>query len=67
VLVVGSYNTGLFRFVASGGAAVPLTTVDASAGELGHAFPQFLPDGRHVLFLCGAPAAIAPASTPSRR
>jgi serine/threonine protein kinase len=51
VLVVGSYNTGLFRLSLSGGAAVPLTTVDASAGELGHAFPQFLPDGRHVLFL----------------
>ena len=35
---------------ASGGEATPATTVDRSAGEVEHGFPQFLPDGKHFLY-----------------
>ena len=28
----------------------PVTRVDASKGERAHAWPEFLPDGRHFLF-----------------
>jgi hypothetical protein len=37
----------LFRVAAAGGTAVPATAL--AKGEIGHKFPQFLPDGRHFL------------------
>jgi eukaryotic-like serine/threonine-protein kinase len=52
----------LMKVSASGGEPVPVTTVDTGAGEVGHAWPVFLPDGRHLLFLSlqsgGAPRHI---------
>jgi serine/threonine protein kinase len=42
---------GLFRISAAGGDATPVTTLDASRAEVVHNWPQFLPDGRHFLFL----------------
>jgi hypothetical protein len=39
---------GLSRVSAGGGAATPLTKLEA--GEKVHSWPQFLPDGRHVLY-----------------
>ena len=44
----------LFRVSASGGTAEPLTTIDTAGGETGHAWPQFLPDSRSVLFVATA-------------
>ncbi len=41
---------------AAGGQPTALTTVDASR-ENSHRWPQFLPDGRHVLFWAGAGSA----------
>jgi Tol biopolymer transport system component len=41
---------GLFRVAAAGGAPVPVTTPDPTAGGI-HRFPEFLPDGRHFLYL----------------
>jgi Tol biopolymer transport system component len=41
---------GLFRVPAAGGAPVALTHPDSTRNETGHRFPQFLPDGRHVMF-----------------
>jgi Tol biopolymer transport system component len=38
----------LFRVAADGGTPEQVTTLDA--GERGHAFPFFLPDGRHFLY-----------------
>jgi Tol biopolymer transport system component len=38
---------------ADGGNAEPLTRLDAEAGELNHADPQFLPDGQTLLFVSG--------------
>jgi eukaryotic-like serine/threonine-protein kinase len=40
---------GLFRVSAEGGTAVPETTLDAARKEVGHRWPQFLPDGRRYL------------------
>ena len=36
---------------ASGGVTTAVTTLDQSHGELSHRWPQFLPDGRHFLYL----------------
>ena len=38
------------RSRAAGGEATPLTALDESRGETNHNWPQFLPDGRHLLF-----------------
>jgi Tol biopolymer transport system component len=43
-------NGGLIKRAADGSIA-PWTKVDAAAGEIGHAWPAFLDDGRHVVFL----------------
>ena len=45
--------SGLMRRSADGTIA-PLTTVDREAGEQGHSWPAFLPDGRHVAYLVTA-------------
>ena len=44
-------GAGLQRIAASGGTPVPVTKVNADAGELFHYFPQFLPGGKEFLFL----------------
>ncbi len=42
---------GLYRISAAGGIPAAVTTPDLSKGELAHAWPVFLPDGRHFVFL----------------
>jgi len=44
---------GLYRVSALGGAAVPVSKLDTSRGELSHRWPMFLPDGTHYLFMAG--------------
>ena len=44
------YNTGLSIVSETGGDARVLTTPDTATGELGHWWPQILPDGDHVIF-----------------
>jgi serine/threonine protein kinase len=41
----------LLQVLANGGPARPVTALDPSRSETGHAWPQFLPDGRHFLYL----------------
>jgi eukaryotic-like serine/threonine-protein kinase len=51
------YATGaspLMRTTAAGGPGTPVTTLDAASGEVKHSWPQFLPDGKHVLYFAGA-------------
>ncbi len=43
----------IMRVSATGGTAVPATTLDAR-NELLHRFPTFLPDGRHFLYYVGS-------------
>ena len=42
---------GLMRVPEGGGIPVPVTAVDTTQHERGHRYPQFLPDGRHFLFV----------------
>jgi len=49
VLLIGTQGP-LLRVPATGGLASAATTLDASAGETEHLFPQFLPDGRRFLY-----------------
>src|SRR3954452_25405405 len=50
-LVYGrSYNTGLWMVSEGGGDERMISRPDTSKGELGHWWPQILPDGEHVIF-----------------
>ncbi len=48
--IVFGTRSGLRQVSAAGGDSVPLTTVDHSRGEIEHADPSLLPDGRHLLY-----------------
>ncbi len=41
---------GILRVSASGGAVAEVTHLDKKRGDFWHAWPSFLPDGRHFLF-----------------
>jgi serine/threonine protein kinase len=49
VIVFAPQQAGLFRVAATGGTAEELTHLGPGQGT--HRWPQFLPDGRHFLFL----------------
>ena len=51
-LIIFSPDTasGLMQVSAGGGTPQSLTTPDAGQGEIGHLWPQILPDGENVLF-----------------
>jgi DNA-binding winged helix-turn-helix (wHTH) protein/Tol biopolymer transport system component len=52
VILFNSFDRrGLFQVAATGGEARPVTTLDAARQELVHAWPQFLPDSRHFIYL----------------
>src|SRR5262249_22318559 len=53
VILLGAAPTGgpLLQVSASGGEPAPVTELDASRKEMRHAFPNFLPDGRHFLYV----------------
>jgi Tol biopolymer transport system component len=40
----------LYRVSDRGGTPEPVTTIDRSGREMAHRWPQFLPDGRHVIY-----------------
>jgi Tol biopolymer transport system component len=46
--------TAIGRTSANGGALTALTTPDIASGEPIHAFPRFLPDGNHFLYISAA-------------
>ena len=50
IVYTQAYNTGLWIVSEGGGDARMLTKPDGAKGELGHWWPQILPDGDHVLF-----------------
>jgi Tol biopolymer transport system component len=53
-ILIGQLGGGIYRVPASGGALTRVTNVDASRGETRHTLPQFLPDGRHFLFIAAS-------------
>jgi len=50
-IVFSSGHGPLIRVGSGGGTPTAVTELDKSAGERDHISPQFLPDGRHVLYL----------------
>ncbi len=50
IVYTRSYNEGLWKVSAAGGSPNMVTSPDRSKGELGHWWPQILPDGDTVLF-----------------
>jgi len=54
ILFTPNINSPLFRVPASGGTATPVTSPDPSKGEVTNRWPQFLPDGKHFLYLAGS-------------
>jgi dipeptidyl aminopeptidase/acylaminoacyl peptidase len=50
IIYTPSYSQGLWHVGANGGKPAKLTEPVAAAGELGHFWPQMLPDGETVLF-----------------
>lgn len=53
IVFAGAANSGLTRRHVDGSIA-PFTTIDAAAGETSHAWPAFLTDGKHLVFLVTA-------------
>jgi serine/threonine protein kinase/WD40 repeat protein len=51
VILFGSNAGGLSRVPAAGGTPAPVTTLDTSRQEVFHTWPQFLPDGRHFIYI----------------
>ena len=47
----GKVDDGLFRILASGGTPVKISPPDRSRGETSRRWPQFLPDGKHYLYM----------------
>lgn len=44
----------LCQVAAAGGTPTAVTSLDAARAEVAHCFPQFLPDGRHFLYLAAS-------------
>ncbi len=52
----------LARIPAAGGTPSPVTTLDTETSDLAHAYPFFLPDGRHFLYLSVANVGGVPST-----
>jgi len=63
ILFAPSLNVPLHSVSASGGTPIPVTTLDPSKGVTTHRWPQFLPDGRHFLYVAGTP--LTPRENPT--
>ena len=67
IVFASGINDPLRKVAASGGTRAPITVIDVPR-ENSHRWPQFLPDGRHILFWAGAgtgPAQLKVASLES--
>ncbi len=51
ILFAANIGDGPYRVAAAGGVPTPVTKLDAARQESSHRWPQFLPDGRHFLFV----------------
>jgi Tol biopolymer transport system component len=45
------FGTGIVAVPAAGGTPKPVTALDDKRAEVGHFYPEFLPDGRHFVFV----------------
>ncbi len=55
IIFVPGTRSPVLRVSANGGTPVPITTFDETLAETAHRYPQFLPDGKHFLFLSTRP------------
>ncbi|MFQ5702304.1 MAG: protein kinase, partial [Acidobacteriota bacterium] len=63
VIVFAPGSTHPLRKVsAAGGESTPVTRLDESLQEETHRYPQFLPDGRHFLYLARSPGTEGPST-----
>jgi Tol biopolymer transport system component len=56
VLIGGQAGKPLLRVPAAGGQPAPVTELDKSRKEISHDYPDFLPDGRHFLYMARSEA-----------
>jgi serine/threonine protein kinase/WD40 repeat protein len=63
ILFTPNLNVPLHRVSASGGTPIPVTSLDPGKGDTTHRWPQFLPDGRHFLYVAGTP--LTPRENPT--
>src|SRR4029077_16262256 len=56
-VILFSHRHALFQAPSRGGLATPATFVDTRRDELVHLLPQFLPDGRHFMYVARASPA----------
>src|SRR5579862_9393417 len=61
-ILLGQFSQPLFQVPASGGDLSPLTTLDASLGEVAHVWPQILPGGRFLYWSPNNQPAVYAAS-----
>jgi eukaryotic-like serine/threonine-protein kinase len=54
ILFWGGRGQGLLRVAAAGGEPKTVTKLDPTRQEIGHVFTQFLPDGRHFIYLAAS-------------
>jgi hypothetical protein len=52
---------GVQRVPAGGGLPVQVTSLDSATGEVGHHWPDFLPDGKHFIYYALHAGATAPS------
>lgn len=57
ILLDGGFTDSIRQISVSGGAISAATTLDQSKGERSHAWPCFLPDGDHFLYLAATDSA----------
>jgi Tol biopolymer transport system component len=62
ILIANFPGGPIQRVHASGGTPMPATQLDTANGETYHAYPSFLPDGRHFLYLAVGSNATGPGS-----
>jgi len=51
IYFTSEFGSPIMSVPASGGTPQPVTTIEASKGEVAHFHPAFLPDGRHFVFV----------------
>jgi eukaryotic-like serine/threonine-protein kinase len=50
-VILFSQGNAISRIASNGGIPSPITSVDPQRGETAHILPQFLPDGRHFIYV----------------
>jgi len=63
ILFTPNLNVPIYRVSASGGTPNPVTSLDPGRGLTTNRWPQFLPDGRHFVYVAGTP--LSPRENPT--